>query len=29
MELKYNSLLKEQEKIGTEMLRAVHKKADI
>jgi hypothetical protein len=29
MELKYNSLIKEQDKITTEMLRAVNKKADI
>lgn len=29
MELRYNSLIKEQDKISTEMLRAVNKKADI
>lgn len=29
MELKFNSLIKEQDKITTEMLRAVNKKADI
>lgn len=29
MELKYQSLIKAQEKINTEMLRAVNKKEDI
>ena len=29
MELKFNSLLKEQDKINTEIIRAAHKKVDI